>query len=224
MAEERLCEKAIFGRKRARGSRGFFFPTNRVDKSSYKSKRRIIQNEVCKGEDEIKLTKMVVLKQPGAWTNWNSTTQRKIKWCEILNDYANVRFLIRSVYDILPSRANLCIWNKTESALCPLCSGQETLRHILSSCPKALAKERYRWHDQILSAQASVRINWIQRIKWYSLSRHPCCNGYRRKKWTRRHEFKSWIRLIAFHIALVLLQKVWIQLFSLQLWVNSRAD
>ena len=49
-------------------------------------------------------------------------------------------------------------------------------------------------------------------------------NGYRRRKWTRRHEFKSWTRLIAFHIALILLGKVWIQLFSLQLWVNSRTD
>ena len=50
------------------------------------------------------------------------------------------------------------------------------------------------------------------------------CNRYRRRKWTRRHEFKSWTRLIAFHIALIPLGKVWIQLFSLQLWVNSRAD
>ena len=29
---------------------------------------------------------------------------------------------------------------------------------------------------------------------------------------------------MAFHIALIPLGKVWIQLFSLQLWVNSRAD
>ena len=55
-------------------------------------------------------------------------------------------------------------------------------------------------------------------------SRCPWCNGYRRRKWTRRHEFKSWTRLIAFQIALIPLGKVWIQLFSLQLWVNSRAD
>ena len=34
------------------------------------------------------------------------------------------------------------------------------------------------------------------------------CNGYRRRKWTRRHEFKSWTRLIAFHIALILFGKV----------------
>ena len=50
------------------------------------------------------------------------------------------------------------------------------------------------------------------------------CNGYRRRKWTRRHKFKSWTRLIAFHIALIPLRKVRIQLFSLKLWVNSRPD
>ena len=50
------------------------------------------------------------------------------------------------------------------------------------------------------------------------------CNGYRRRKWTRRYEFKSWTRLTAFHIALIPLGKVWIQLFSLQLWANTRTD
>ena len=54
--------------------------------------------------------------------------------------------------------------------------------------------------------------------------RCPWCNGYRRRIWTRRHEFKSWTWLIAFHIALKLVGKVWIQIFSLQLYVNSRAD
>ena len=58
----------------------------------------------------------------------------------------------------------------------------------------------------------------------YIYRRCPWCNGYRRRKWTRQHEFKSWTWLIAFHIALILLGKVWIQLFSLQLWVISRAD
>ena len=54
--------------------------------------------------------------------------------------------------------------------------------------------------------------------------RYLWCNGYRCRKWTQRYEFKSWTRLIAFHIALIPLGKVWIQLFFLQLWVNSRAD
>ena len=54
--------------------------------------------------------------------------------------------------------------------------------------------------------------------------RCPWCSRYRLRKWTRRHEFKFWTRLIAFHIALIPLGEVWIQLFSLQLWVNSRTD
>ena len=37
---------------------------------------------------------------------------------------------------------------------------------------------------------------------WWWWRRCPWCNGYRRRKWTQRHEFKSWTRLIAFHIAL----------------------
>ena len=36
----------------------------------------------------------------------------------------------------------------------------------------------------------------------------PWCNGYHRRKWIQRHEFKSWTRLIAFHIALIPLGKV----------------
>ena len=56
------------------------------------------------------------------------------------------------------------------------------------------------------------------------IRRCPWCNGYRPRKLTQRLEFKFWTRLIAFHIALIPLGKVWIQLFSLQQWVNSRAD
>ena len=60
--------------------------------------------------------------------------------------------------------------------------------------------------------------------KFINQRKCPWCNGFHHRKWTRRREFKSWTRLIAFHIALIPLGKVWIQLFSLQLWVNSRAD
>ena len=45
-------------------------------------------------------------------------------------------------------------------------------------------------------------------IAFYNELSWRWCNGYRRRKWTRRHEFKSWMRLIAFHIALIPLGKV----------------
>ena len=68
-----------------------------------------------------------------------------------------------------------------------------------------------------------VRITNLWEFYHY-LRRCPWCSRYRRRKRTRRHEFKSWTRLIAFHKALIPLGKVWIQLFSLQLRVNSRTD
>ena len=55
-------------------------------------------------------------------------------------------------------------------------------------------------------------------MSWF-IGRCPWCNGYRHRKWTQRHKFKFWTRLIAFHIALIPFGKVCIQLFSLQLWV-----
>ena len=69
-----------------------------------------------------------------------------------------------------------------------------------------------------------VLLQLFSLYQWIILWRCPWCSRYRRRKWTRRHEFKSWTRLIAFHIALIPLGNVWIQLFSLQLWVNSRTD
>ena len=69
-----------------------------------------------------------------------------------------------------------------------------------------------------------LEVDSIKQEKGKIIKEFPWCNSYRRRKWTRRHEFKSWTRMIAFHIALIPLGKVWIQLFSLQLWVNSRTD
>ena len=72
----------------------------------------------------------------------------------------------------------------------------------------------------ISQTEDGITIDQNLYISSISQKRCPWCNGYRRRKWTRRHEFKSWARLIAFHIALIPLGKVWIQLFSLQLWVK----
>ena len=47
---------------------------------------------------------------------------------------------------------------------------------------------------------AIVEIEMFVIHKWY--------NGYRPRNWTRRREFKSWTRIIAFHIALIPLGKV----------------
>ena len=49
------------------------------------------------------------------------------------------------------------------------------------------------------------------------------CNGYRHKNLKRWLESKTWTRLIAFHVALKHLGKVWIQLLYMR-WVNIWVD
>ena len=72
------------------------------------------------------------------------------------SDLSEIRFLIKSVYDVLPSPTNLLIWGKRETPNCQLCARKGSLQHILSSCPKALGDGRYRWcHDQALKIIAN---------------------------------------------------------------------
>lgn len=62
-------------------------------------------------------------------------------------------FLIRAVYDVLSSPANLFTWGKVETPNCSLCSDRGTLEQILSSCPKALGEGRYTWrHNEVLKS------------------------------------------------------------------------
>ena len=124
---------------------------------------------------------------------------------------------------------------------CITCQTPYTVKHFLIECDD-LAFTRQYFSTQIWRTYLKM-LTWIMffflegnksmpkknekyahkyHTKWLLLN--SWCNGYRHRKWTRRYKFKSWLRLIAFHIALILLGKVWIQLFSLQLWVNSRAD
>ena len=60
-----------------------------------------------------------------------------------------ISFMLRSVYDLLPTRANLACCRDRKLDLCPSCKGYGSLQHILSSCPDVLSKYKWR-HDQVL--------------------------------------------------------------------------
>ena len=81
----------------------------RVDKVAGKEKQ---QGEIRKVEEENRMGKMVGLREQGAWTRGESMDNRKIKWSDWWSNDVAVKFLIRSVYDILPSPVNLHLWKK----------------------------------------------------------------------------------------------------------------
>ena len=95
-----------------------------------------------------------------AWSTRN-TTHRKLTWGDIWK-YEPLRFsfLIRSVYNLPPSPANLCRWELTTDPKGSLRDKPGPLEHVLSSCLTTLTKGKYRRrHDSVLRELA----DWLEK-------------------------------------------------------------
>jgi len=126
-------------------------------KADGKEKRDMILKEIRREEEDRRRSKSVQLVQQGAWMRWDLPA-RKITWSELWRlDPFRISFMLRSVYDTLPSPSNLCKWGLAEDPTCKLCGGPGSLAHILSGCKIALQQGRYRWrHDRVLQTLADV--------------------------------------------------------------------
>ena len=64
-----------------------------------------------------------------------------------------MKFTLNAMVDTLPHNANLYLWKKKPTDICPLCSkGRQTLLHVLNNCSRALDLRRYNErHDAVLS-------------------------------------------------------------------------
>ncbi|CAC5364749.1 unnamed protein product [Mytilus coruscus] len=101
--------------------------------------------------------KAVELSRQGAWMKWN-LPERKITWAELWRmEPFRISFMLRSVYDALPSPSNLHQWGLIEEPSCKLCGERGTMAHIISGCKVALTQGRYRWrHDKVLKHLAEI--------------------------------------------------------------------
>ncbi|XP_063420791.1 uncharacterized protein LOC134706007 [Mytilus trossulus] len=156
-AESRLRHKDIIGTV-AVGRQGLG-----TSKSCYwknantKERRSLVQREVKSREEENRQAKTVELGCQGAWSRWD-LEQRSLTWSEIWRyPQYQLQFLLRSVYDVLPTPSNLHRWKLSETPDCPLCGNRGTLHHVLSGCNIALTQGRYTWrHNQVLRELAEV--------------------------------------------------------------------
>ncbi|XP_038131552.1 uncharacterized protein LOC119776958 [Cyprinodon tularosa] len=173
-AEARLRHSVIVGSV-AVGRAGLGSLTKlRYDQARGQVRRQMIQGEICAEVEEERQSRMVAMRQQGAWTNWNHACARKITWTELWQyEPARLKFLIQSVYDVLPSPSNLYTWGLAEAPTCPLCPAHGSLEHILRCCPKALGEGRYTWrHNQVLKAVADTICTGILESKHQSPLRH----------------------------------------------------
>ncbi|KAK3767773.1 hypothetical protein RRG08_044906 [Elysia crispata] len=118
----------------------------------------MVTNEIRLNEDSRRVQKAVQQPQQGQWTNWDNALRKSLTWNEVCHMAPlRISFLIRSVYDLLPSNANLVRWGKKEDPTCPLCQGRKTTEHVLSSCKIALSKGRYTWrHNSVFQEFAEI--------------------------------------------------------------------
>ena len=166
IAEKNLRVKSIVGSV-AKGRAGLgLIPTYYPGKFTIKEGQKLIQDEIRTGMKEKRMTKVVGYGQQGVWNKWDKIDHRKMSWSKFWKtDFSRTKFLVKMVYDQLPSPANLHVWGKTETPNCPLCPEKRSLQHILSSCKTALAEGRYRWrHDKV--QEALIITEALQRNKF----------------------------------------------------------
>ena len=128
-------------------------PFSKADK---KEKRKMIVKSIKEMEEEERMVRMTNFRKQGAQLGWE-VPERKIGHREILEmPEGRLKFLVKAVYDLLPTPSNKNLWYGTEES-CHLCGGVGTVCHILSGCPTALAQGRYKWrHDEVLRELAQT--------------------------------------------------------------------
>lgn len=71
---------------------------------------------------------MVCMCQQKASTSWEGALERKLTWNDIWKaEPQHIKFIVQTVYDVLPSPVNLLIWGKCDLPPSSLCSGRDTL-------------------------------------------------------------------------------------------------
>ena len=125
-------------------------PRRYYGSSTKKEKRTMVIDTIREAEEDRRRVKMASLAKQGAHTRWE-VPEKKLSHKEIINtSETSLKFLVKAVYDLLPTPSNKNIWFGSEET-CKLCGGNGTLNHILSGCIVALKQGRYRWrHDQVL--------------------------------------------------------------------------
>ena len=125
-------------------------------KETTKNKQRMISEEIHHFEESKCLAIAVAQPKQGAWTRWENIKDRTITWSNIKQmEPKQLGFLIKAVYDILPTPVNLKLWLLSTSNLCKVCRKITNLKHILTRCQYSLRS--YTWkHNEILGIIAEI--------------------------------------------------------------------
>ncbi|KAI8513308.1 hypothetical protein Bbelb_099470 [Branchiostoma belcheri] len=107
-----------------------------------KERRDMVQKEVRRREEEGRRSQAVSQGVQGAWTKWEGVRDRRVMWSELHRwEPLRTQFLVKAVYDLLPTPVNKKRWGMQEEESCGLCGKRGTLSHILSGCKGGRPRE-----------------------------------------------------------------------------------
>ena len=92
----------------------------------------------------------------GRRKQWESAKDRTVTWRDHKHmELKKLSFLIKAVYDVLPTSVNVHAWGLTTSDQCRASGKTASLKHILTGCEYAL--RNYTWrHNQVLEIFSEV--------------------------------------------------------------------
>lgn len=97
---------------------------------------------------------MVGMPKQGTWTRREHTDPHKLTWAELWWAIPlRTKFLIQSVYDVLPSPANLHTCGLADTPECKLGQKRGTMEHILRKATKNILED----------AEKALQWLWIRR-------------------------------------------------------------
>ena len=147
-AKSRLRMKDIVGIPNV-GREGLGMRKRMYFKNSNKTDRRdLVVREVRGKEEDRRRVHIAGLARQGASSRWE-VPEKRLSHEEIIRmTDTRLKFLTKSVYDLLPTPTNKKTWYGTDDT-CKSCGDVGTLNHILTGCEASLG--RYKWrHDMVL--------------------------------------------------------------------------
>ena len=115
----------------------------------------MVSEEIPHFEESKRLAIAVAQPKQGAWTRWENTKDRTITRDIKQMEPKQLGFLIKTVYDILPTPVNFKLWGLSTSNLCKACGKIANLKHVLTGCQFSLRSYIWR-HNEILGIIAEI--------------------------------------------------------------------
>ena len=124
------------------------------DPSCSRKALRAAVKQICTQEDEsARKDHLLSLPRQGELSRMAIPSTAKA-WADALRSLPPevFKFALNASHDTLPHNANLYMWKKKNTNLCPLCNEKQTLIHVLNACNTALNLRRYNErHASVLS-------------------------------------------------------------------------